>query len=94
VSSSCYVITALHDTLNSKLAIVRLVSSVTNPLYLLNIIFLALCLELFKNLKWGQNRKNIVLHSFCKQFCRTCLLYRTPRCAPRALKRVRQNGVL
>jgi hypothetical protein len=29
-----------HDTLNSKLAIVRLATSVTNPLYLPNIIVL------------------------------------------------------
>jgi hypothetical protein len=34
----------------------------------------------------GQNRKNIVLYSFYKPFCRTCLLYSTRRCAPRALK--------
>jgi hypothetical protein len=33
-----------------------------------------------------QNRKNIVLYSFYKPFCRTCLLYSTRRCAPRALK--------
>jgi hypothetical protein len=44
----------LFNTLNSKLAIIRLVTSVTNPLYLPNIIFLALCFELFfliQNLK-------------------------------------------
>jgi hypothetical protein len=44
---SCYVITALHDTLNSKLAIVRVVTSVSNPLYLPNIIAVALCFLLF-----------------------------------------------
>jgi hypothetical protein len=55
------------------------------PLYLSNIIFLALCFELFFKFK-GQNRKNIVLYSFYKPFCRTCLLYGTRRCAPRALK--------
>jgi hypothetical protein len=53
-------------------------------LYLPNIIFLALCFFKFK----GQNRKNIVLYSFYKPFCRTCLLYSTRRCAPRALKNV------
>jgi hypothetical protein len=41
------------------------------PLYLPNIIFLALCFELY---------------SLYKLFCRTCLLYSTRRCAPRALK--------
>jgi hypothetical protein len=46
-SDSQWVITALRDTLNSKLAIVRLVTSVTNPLYFPNIIFLELCFELF-----------------------------------------------
>jgi hypothetical protein len=34
----------------------------------------------------GQNRKSTVLYSFYKPFCRTCLLYSTRRCAPRALK--------
>jgi hypothetical protein len=43
------------------------------PLYLPNIIFLALCFGLFFKFK-GQNRKNIVLYSFYKPFCRTCLL--------------------
>jgi hypothetical protein len=76
------VITVLHDTLNSKLTIVRLFTSV---MYLPNIIFLALCFELFFKFK-GQNRKNNVLYSFYKPFCRTCLLYSTRRCAPRALK--------
>jgi hypothetical protein len=38
-----------------------------------------------ENLKYGQNRQNIVLHSFYKPFCRTCLLYSTPRCARRAV---------
>jgi hypothetical protein len=48
------VITALHGTLNSKLAIVRLVTGVSRyqPLYLPNIIFLAICFELFLNLKF------------------------------------------
>jgi hypothetical protein len=31
-------------------------------------------------------KSNIVLHSFCKPFCRTFLLYNTPRCARRAVK--------
>jgi hypothetical protein len=31
-------------------------------------------------------KKNIVLYSFYKPFCRTCLLYSTRRCGPRALK--------
>jgi hypothetical protein len=53
-------------------------------LYLSNIIFLALFRTFFKFK--GQNRKNIVLYSFYKPFCRTCLLYSTRRCAPRALK--------
>ncbi|CAH1373485.1 unnamed protein product [Tenebrio molitor] len=34
----------------------------------------------------GQNRKNIVLYSCCKLFCRTCLLYTTRRYAPHAPK--------
>jgi hypothetical protein len=55
------------------------------PLYLSNIIFLALCFELFLNLR-GKIEKTIVLYSFYKPFCRTCLLYSTRRCAPRALK--------
>jgi hypothetical protein len=50
--STCYVITALHDTLNSKLAIIRVVTSVRNPLYLPNIIAVALCFLLFLNLKF------------------------------------------
>jgi hypothetical protein len=54
-------------------------------LYLSNIIFLALCFELFLNLR-GKIEKNIVLYSFYKPLCRTCLLYSTRRCAPRALK--------
>jgi hypothetical protein len=50
--SCCYVITALHDILNSKLTIIRLFTSVTNPyMYLPNIIFLGLCFELFLNLR-------------------------------------------
>jgi hypothetical protein len=53
-------------------------------LYLPNIIFLALCFELFLNLRG--KIENIVLYSFYKPFCRTCLLYSTRRCAPRALK--------
>jgi hypothetical protein len=79
----CYVITALDDTLNSKLT-----SSIYQryqPLYLPNIIFLALCFELFLNLR-GKIEKNIVLYLFYKPFCLTCLLYSTRRCAPRALK--------
>jgi hypothetical protein len=54
---NCCVITALHDTINSKLAIVRLVTSVTNPLFLPNIIFLALCFELFFFLNGGKLEK-------------------------------------
>jgi hypothetical protein len=42
------------------------------PLYLPNIIFLALCFELFLNLR-AKIEKNIVLYSFYKPFCRTCL---------------------
>jgi hypothetical protein len=42
------------------------------PLYLPDIIFLALCFELFFTFK-GQNRKNIGLYSFYKPFFRTCL---------------------
>jgi hypothetical protein len=55
------------------------------PLYLPHIIFLPLCFEVFFKFK-GQNRKNIVLYSFYKPFCRTCLLHSTRRYAPRALK--------
>jgi hypothetical protein len=55
------------------------------PLYLPNIIFLALCFQLFLNLR-GKIEKNIVLYSFYKPFCRICLVYSTRRCAPRALK--------
>jgi hypothetical protein len=44
------------------------------PLYLSNIIFRALCFEFIFNLR------------LYKPFCRSCLLYSTRRCAPRALK--------
>jgi hypothetical protein len=55
--SCCYVIAALHDTLNSKLTIVRLFTSVYQPLYLPNIIFLALCFQLFLNLRGKIEKK-------------------------------------
>jgi hypothetical protein len=42
------------------------------PLYLPNIILLALVWNFFKFKE--QNRKNIVLYLFYKPFCRTCLL--------------------
>jgi hypothetical protein len=44
------------------------------PLYVANINFLALCFELFLNLK-DKIEKIIVLYSFYKPFYRTCLLY-------------------
>jgi hypothetical protein len=82
-----HVITALHDTLNSKLTTYNCSSVYQRyqPLYLPHIIFLPLCFEVFFKFK-GQNRKNIVLYSFYKPFCRTCLLHSTRRYAPRALK--------
>jgi hypothetical protein len=45
-----------------------LVTGVTNPLYLPNIIFLALCFEVLFNLQLKIGRKNIVVHSFYKPF--------------------------
>jgi hypothetical protein len=54
------VITALHDTLNSKLTIVRLFTSVTNPY-----ICLALCFEPFLNLR-GKIEKTLYYTCFCK----------------------------
>jgi hypothetical protein len=55
------------------------------PFYLPNTIFLALCFELFFNFR-GKIEKNIVVYSFYTPFCRTCFLYSTRRCAPRAVK--------
>jgi hypothetical protein len=78
------VITAFHDTLNSKLTIVRLYQRY-QPLYLQNIIFLALCFELFLNLR-GKIEKILYYTCFIRHFVATCLLYSTRRYAPRALK--------
>jgi hypothetical protein len=56
------------------------------PLYLPNIIFPALCFELFFNLRGKIEKILYILYSFYKPFSRTCLfIYK---------KRVRQNGVL
>jgi hypothetical protein len=55
------VITALRDTLNSKLTIVRLFTSVTNPY-----ICLALCFEPFLNLR-GKIEKIMYYTCFCKR---------------------------
>jgi hypothetical protein len=42
----------------------------------------------YHNCGWCDNfcGECIILYSFYKPFCRTCLLYSTRRCAPRALK--------
>jgi hypothetical protein len=67
--------TAFHDTLNPEITIVRLFTSVTNPyIWQIHIIFLVLEFRTLFKFK-GQNRKKIVLYSFYKSFCRTCLLY-------------------
>jgi hypothetical protein len=53
------------------------------PLYLPNI---ALCFELFLNLRGKIEKILYYMYLFYNTFCRTCLLYSTRRCAPRALK--------
>jgi hypothetical protein len=68
------VITAFHDTLNSKLTIVRLLTIYFTIIFIFGKYhFPSIMFWTFFKFQ-GQNRKNIVLYLFYKPFCRTCLL--------------------